>query len=170
MPMLLECLSHTPLAGYYDPAPEVVAEVERLHAAARARVAEFDPELVVVFAPDHYNGFFYDVMPPFCIGASASAIGDFKSLAGPLDVPADTALALAEPCWRATSTWRCRTACRSITVARRRWSFSRAASTVIRSFPCSSTRSRRRWPRAAVRACSATRWAVRSRVWTNACW
>jgi 2,3-dihydroxyphenylpropionate 1,2-dioxygenase len=96
MPMLLECLSHTPLAGYYDPAPEVVAEVERLHAAARARVAEFDPELVVIFAPDHYNGFFYDVMPPFCIGASASAIGDFKSLAGPLDVPADTALALAE--------------------------------------------------------------------------
>jgi 2,3-dihydroxyphenylpropionate 1,2-dioxygenase len=50
MPMLLECLSHTPLAGYYDPAPEVVAEVEQVHAAARARVAEFDPELVVVFA------------------------------------------------------------------------------------------------------------------------
>ncbi|MGF6290397.1 2,3-dihydroxyphenylpropionate 1,2-dioxygenase [Paraburkholderia youngii] len=96
MPMLLECLSHTPLHGYYDPAPEVVAEVERVHAAARARVVEFDPQLVVVFAPDHYNGFFYDVMPPFCIGASASAIGDFKSLAGPLNVPADTALELAE--------------------------------------------------------------------------
>ena len=96
MPMLLECLSHTPLHGYYDPAPEVVAEVERVHAAARARVVEFDPQLVVVFAPDHYNGFFYDVMPPFCIGASASAIGDFKSLAGPLDVPVDTALELAE--------------------------------------------------------------------------
>ncbi|MEX3638687.1 3-carboxyethylcatechol 2,3-dioxygenase [Paraburkholderia sp. BR14320] len=96
MPMLLECLSHTPLHGYYDPAPEVVAEVERVHAAARARVVEFDPQLVVVFAPDHYNGFFYDVMPPFCIGASASAVGDFKSLAGPLNVPADTALELAE--------------------------------------------------------------------------
>ncbi|MBB5398599.1 3-carboxyethylcatechol 2,3-dioxygenase [Paraburkholderia youngii] len=96
MPMLLECLSHTPLHGYYDPAPEVVAEVEGVHAAARARVVEFDPQLVVVFAPDHYNGFFYDVMPPFCIGASASAIGDFKSLAGPLNVPADTALELAE--------------------------------------------------------------------------
>ncbi|MGF6553563.1 3-carboxyethylcatechol 2,3-dioxygenase [Paraburkholderia youngii] len=96
MPMLLECLSHTPLHGYYDPASEVVAEVERVHAAARARVVEFDPQLVVVFAPDHYNGFFYDVMPPFCIGASASAIGDFKSLAGPLNVPADTALELAE--------------------------------------------------------------------------
>ena len=96
MPMLLECLSHTPLHGYYDPAPEILEEVERIHTAARARVAAFDPELVVVFAPDHYNGFFYDVMPPFCIGASASAIGDFKSLAGPLAVPADTALELAE--------------------------------------------------------------------------
>ena len=96
MPMLLECLSHTPLTGYYDPAPEVVAEVAQIHAAARSRVEQFDPELVVVFAPDHYNGFFYDVMPPFCIGASASAIGDFKSLAGPLDVPADIALELAE--------------------------------------------------------------------------
>ncbi|MFM0038428.1 3-carboxyethylcatechol 2,3-dioxygenase [Paraburkholderia strydomiana] len=96
MPMLLECLSHTPLAGYYDPPAEVVGQVEQVHAAARARVATFDPELVVVFAPDHYNGFFYDLMPPFCIGAAASAVGDFKSLAGPLDVPAGIALELAE--------------------------------------------------------------------------
>ncbi|AGW92905.1 3-carboxyethylcatechol 2,3-dioxygenase [Cupriavidus sp. DF5525] len=96
MPMHLECLSHTPLHGYYDPAPEIVAEVERVHAAARARVEAFDPELVVVFAPDHYNGFFYDVMPPFCIGVAASAIGDFNSLAGPLDVPRELALGMAE--------------------------------------------------------------------------
>ncbi|MCY1219487.1 2,3-dihydroxyphenylpropionate/2,3-dihydroxicinnamic acid 1,2-dioxygenase [compost metagenome] len=96
MPVHLECLSHTPLHGYYDPAPEIVAEVERLQVAARARVEAFDPELVVVFAPDHYNGFFYDVMPPFCVGVAASAIGDFNSLAGPLDVPQDVALGLAE--------------------------------------------------------------------------
>lgn len=96
MPMHLECLSHTPLHGYYDPAPEIVAEVERVQAAARARVEAFDPELVVVFAPDHYNGFFYDVMPPFCIGVAASAIGDFNSLAGPLDVPRELALGMAE--------------------------------------------------------------------------
>ena len=96
MPIRLECLSHTPLHGYYDPAPAIVAEVERMQAAARARVEAFDPELVVVFAPDHYNGFFYDVMPPFCVGVAASAIGDFNSLAGPLDVPQDVALELAE--------------------------------------------------------------------------
>ncbi|XUW92310.1 3-carboxyethylcatechol 2,3-dioxygenase [Burkholderia sp. M6-3] len=96
MPILLECLSHTPLHGYFDPAPEIVAEVERVQRKARARVEAFDPELVVAFAPDHYNGFFYDVMPQFCIGVAATAIGDFNSLAGPLDVPQDIALAMAE--------------------------------------------------------------------------
>ncbi|MFM0670193.1 3-carboxyethylcatechol 2,3-dioxygenase [Paraburkholderia sediminicola] len=96
MPILIECLSHTPLHGYYDPAPEIVAEVERVQHEARARVEAFDPEFVVAFAPDHYNGFFYDVMPQFCIGIAATAIGDFNSLAGPLDVPEETALALAE--------------------------------------------------------------------------
>lgn len=95
MPLHLECLSHTPLHGYYDPAPAVVAEVERKQRAARARVEAFDPELVIVFAPDHYNGFFYDVMPPFCIGVEATAIGDFKSLAGPLAVPKELALECA---------------------------------------------------------------------------
>ncbi|MGO4155477.1 3-carboxyethylcatechol 2,3-dioxygenase [Cupriavidus sp. YAF13] len=96
MPIHLECLSHTPLHGYFDPAPDVVAEVERVQAAARERVRAFDPELIVLFAPDHYNGFFYDMMPPFCIGAAAQAIGDFRSMAGTLPVPGDLALALAE--------------------------------------------------------------------------
>jgi 2,3-dihydroxyphenylpropionate 1,2-dioxygenase len=90
----LHCLSHTPLVGYYDPAPEILAEVEQTIAQARARIAAFDPELVVLFAPDHYNGFFYDVMPPFCLGVGCHAIGDFKSLAGPISVPAG----LAETC------------------------------------------------------------------------
>jgi 2,3-dihydroxyphenylpropionate 1,2-dioxygenase len=96
MTIHLECMSHTPLSGYFDPAPEVVAEVERMQRAARERAQAFDPELVIVFAPDHYNGFFYDVMPQFCIGASATAIGDFNSAAGPLSVAQGVALALAE--------------------------------------------------------------------------
>jgi 2,3-dihydroxyphenylpropionate 1,2-dioxygenase len=96
MPIHLECLSHTPLHGYFDPAPDVVAEVERVGRAARERVEAFNPDLIVAFAPDHFNGFFYDVMPPFCIGARARAIGDFKSLAGTLPVPEALAHALAE--------------------------------------------------------------------------
>ncbi len=96
MPIQLECLSHTPLHGYFDPAPEIVAEVERAQAQARARVEAFDPELVILFAPDHYNGFFYDLMPPYCIGVEASAVGDFNSLAGPLSVPKRIALDCAQ--------------------------------------------------------------------------
>ncbi|MEM5326600.1 3-carboxyethylcatechol 2,3-dioxygenase [Paraburkholderia sp. JHI2823] len=96
MPIHLECLSHTPLHGYLDPAPEVVAEVERVCGAARERVEAFNPDVIVAFAPDHYNGFFYDMMPPFCIGARAEAIGDFKSMAGTLPVPEALAHALSE--------------------------------------------------------------------------
>ncbi|WP_139596274.1 2,3-dihydroxyphenylpropionate/2,3-dihydroxicinnamic acid 1,2-dioxygenase [Klebsiella pneumoniae] len=75
----LHCLSHTPLVGFVDPEQAVLDEVNRVIADARRRIAEFDPELVVLFAPDHYNGFFYDVMPPFCLGIGATAIGDFAS-------------------------------------------------------------------------------------------
>ncbi|SDI15509.1 3-carboxyethylcatechol 2,3-dioxygenase [Pseudomonas panipatensis] len=97
MSAYLHCLSHTPLVGYLDPAPEVLAEVDGVVAAARAAIAAFDPELVVLFAPDHYNGFFYDVMPSFCIGMAATAIGDFHSAAGELAVPRE----LAEACAKA---------------------------------------------------------------------
>ena len=62
MSALLQCLSHTPLVGLVDPAPVVLAEVEAVIATARARIERFDPELVILFSPDHYNGFFYDVM------------------------------------------------------------------------------------------------------------
>lgn len=94
MSVLLHCLSHTPLVGLVDPDPAVLAEIDATVADARARIAEFDPELVILFAPDHYNGFFYDVMPSFCIGVAAEAVGDFGSAAGVISVPAD----LAEQC------------------------------------------------------------------------
>lgn len=51
--------------------------------------------MVIVFAPDHYNGFFYKLMPPFCIGTAASGVGDYGSYKGALTVPADIANACA---------------------------------------------------------------------------
>ncbi len=38
--------------------------------------------MVVLFVPDHYNGFFYRVTPSFCLGIAATAVGDHSSLAG----------------------------------------------------------------------------------------
>jgi 2,3-dihydroxyphenylpropionate 1,2-dioxygenase len=66
-------------------------DIEAAVDQAAAFVAEFDPQLTVVFAPDHYNGFFLRLMPPFCIGTSAQGIGDYGTYAGPLKVAADLA-------------------------------------------------------------------------------
>ena len=89
-------LSHSPLIGLNDPEPEVLARVEQAVAEARAFVRRFDPELVVLYAPDHYNGFFYKEMPPFCLATERASVGDFGSPAGPLSVDTGAARALAQ--------------------------------------------------------------------------
>ena len=89
-------MSHSPLLELSQPPAELAADVETAFAAARKFIAEYDPELVVVFGPDHYNGFFYELMPQFCIGLAATSIGDFGSTPGPLDVPRDIAEGLAQ--------------------------------------------------------------------------
>src|SRR5262249_23762893 len=94
MPVALCATSHSPLIGLHDPQPEVRAEVDGVLAAARAFVADFDPELVVLFAPDHYNGFLYDMMPSFCVGAWATSVGDYGLPIGPLNVDRDAAYAI----------------------------------------------------------------------------
>ncbi|KOV87471.1 3-(2,3-dihydroxyphenyl)propionate dioxygenase [Streptomyces sp. NRRL WC-3618] len=89
-------LSHSPLIGKNDPAPDVLARVEEAVAGAREFVRAYDPELVVLYAPDHYNGFFYKEMPPFCLATEAHAVGDFGTPAGPLSVDTAAAKALAQ--------------------------------------------------------------------------
>ncbi|MEX0427267.1 3-carboxyethylcatechol 2,3-dioxygenase [Nocardioides sp. DS6] len=96
MTLALVTMSHSPLLEFNDPAPEVKAKVEGAFAAARSFVAEYAPTLVVSFAPDHYNGFFYDLMPPFCIGYQAEGVGDYNTAEGPLSVPTERAEELAE--------------------------------------------------------------------------
>ena len=88
-------LSHSPLIGKNDPEPDVLDRVERAVNTAKTFIAQFAPDLVVLYAPDHYNGFFYKEMPPFCLGTEAHSVGDFGSQAGPLTVDADAARALA---------------------------------------------------------------------------
>ncbi len=88
--------SHSPLAGLNDPPAEELADIRAAIAHTRAFVESFDPELVVLFGVDHLNGFLYRVMPQFCIGTSATSVGDYLSPAGPLVVAADDAAACAE--------------------------------------------------------------------------
>lgn len=88
-------MSHSPLLNLPGPAADVLDDIGGALAAARDFVEGFDPELVVIFSPDHYNGFFYRLMPPFCIGTAATGIGDYGTQTGPLNVPADLATACA---------------------------------------------------------------------------
>lgn len=88
------CLSHAPFwdSRHFDPAtgPFMAAAAE-----ARRLVAEAAPTALVVIGPDHYRNFFYDVMPPFCIGLErVSAFGDFATPRGPLPVEPGVARAV----------------------------------------------------------------------------
>jgi 2,3-dihydroxyphenylpropionate 1,2-dioxygenase len=87
MPFATCCMSHTPLLERAHPAVDVRQRVCAALERARSFVRQFDPELVVIFGPDHYQGFHYEVMPPFCIATAATSVGDYDTRPGPLDVP-----------------------------------------------------------------------------------
>lgn len=82
--------------GLNTVADEVTADLDLAIAKARESALAFAPDLVLLFGPDHYNGFFNELMPSFCIGTQAEAVGDYGTPAGALNVDAQTAVAMAE--------------------------------------------------------------------------
>ena len=97
MPLALCCVSHSPLLELPGTPPDLVDEVGSALEEAADFVRDWDPELVVIFSPDHYNGFFYRVMPPFCIGNAARGVGDYGTRLIRSMCPRD----LADACARA---------------------------------------------------------------------
>ncbi len=95
MSVSLVCMSHSPLMlGGLDPSDVEQGETFfKVLAEAKAWIAAQDPDLLVVFGPDHFNGLFYDLMPAFVIGAAAHGSYDWGLEPGNLAVPEDTALA-----------------------------------------------------------------------------
>ena len=91
MTLALCALSHSPLYGISNPGAPTLAAVDCALDAMRGFVKDFAPELTIVFGPDHFNGVFYDMMPPFCIGAGAQGVGDWGTSAGPLPVDREAA-------------------------------------------------------------------------------
>lgn len=85
------CASHTPLKDHHSPPAALRQALDGCFAQLRERVAAFAPQCIVVFGPDHFNGFFHRLMPSFCIGAEAQSIGDWQTPVGAL--PTDAVLA-----------------------------------------------------------------------------
>lgn len=63
MPIKLICVSHTPLLDFASPPAEIEAAARATFQKLAEQVKAYDPTLIVVFGPDHFNGFFYDLMP-----------------------------------------------------------------------------------------------------------
>jgi 2,3-dihydroxyphenylpropionate 1,2-dioxygenase len=89
-------MSHSPLLNLPGPSQDLLDDIGGALTQARQFVEDFAPEIVVIFAPDHYNGFFYKLMPPFCIGTDARGVGDYGTHKGPLDVPEAIAVGCAK--------------------------------------------------------------------------
>jgi 2,3-dihydroxyphenylpropionate 1,2-dioxygenase len=98
MPVKLICVSHTPLLDFASPPPEIEASARAAFTNLAEQVKAYDPTLIISFGPDHFNGFFYDLMPSFCVGLRATAAGDWNYGPAALNVPEDKALGLIEYC------------------------------------------------------------------------
>ena len=90
------CMAHSPLLDRNRAAPETEDRFWTALDKAVDFVAEIEPDLTIVFHPDHVNGFFYKLLPMFCVGIEGRSVGDFGTAAGDLDIPADRALSCAE--------------------------------------------------------------------------
>jgi len=81
------CLSHSPLMHHNRAPAEIEAGWNDAVSKAREFIREIEATHCVIFFPDHVNGFFYNLLPPFCVGAAGSSLGDFGTVPGPIDIP-----------------------------------------------------------------------------------
>jgi len=89
-------MTHTPILGMVPLPPGIDTELPAALAEVSTKVRAWAPDRIVMIGPDHYNGFFNELMPAFAIGTEASAVGDYKTMAGPLKVDSAAALGLAD--------------------------------------------------------------------------
>ncbi|UYB35555.1 3-carboxyethylcatechol 2,3-dioxygenase [Arthrobacter koreensis] len=91
MTLAVAAMSHAPSFGNVDPGGSVFAEINSAIDEVRDFVEDFAPDVTIALGPDHFNGVMYEMMPPFCVGAQATGVGDWGTSAGPLPVDSDAA-------------------------------------------------------------------------------
>lgn len=92
----LVCVSHGPALARPNPAPREHAAVEAAYEARARALQAFAPDLVIMFAPDHYTGVHLQLVPPFCVGLACESVADYGGFPGRFAVPEDTAWACIE--------------------------------------------------------------------------
>ena len=92
------CMSHSPLMDRNRAEPSVEQRWNDAVALAGQFLADAKPDLCVVFYPDHFNGFLYNLLPAFCVGAAGRSLGDFGTVPGAVDIPEDIAADCAAYC------------------------------------------------------------------------
>jgi 2,3-dihydroxyphenylpropionate 1,2-dioxygenase len=91
---MLACVSHSPILMIRARAPREEAEILALYQRCADAIRAFAPEVTVIFGCDHYAGFHLSLMPAWCVGLAAEAVGDVGGFPGKLDVPREAALSL----------------------------------------------------------------------------
>lgn len=86
------CMSHSPLLDRNRAPADTEQRFNNALKQATDFVASLEPTLTVVFYPDHINGFFYNLLPAFCIGVEGHSIGDYGTVAGKLNIPEPLAM------------------------------------------------------------------------------
>src|SRR5260370_12686808 len=92
MSLAVVCASHTPLMNRGPASSATQGRVKAAFADLAMFVRCYEPDYVIQFGPDHFNGFFYDMMPSFCIGAGAVSLGAWGGRTAPLDLAPQAAL------------------------------------------------------------------------------
>lgn len=94
--MDLVCLSHSPLMRKLQPRGESGKAFFRTIQGVRGQLFDNRPDVIVIFGPDHFNGFKWDMMPQFCIGLGAESTADWDIDVKKLDVRSSTAEEMVE--------------------------------------------------------------------------
>jgi 2,3-dihydroxyphenylpropionate 1,2-dioxygenase len=89
----LTCVSHGPALARPLPEPKEHAAVMAAYRARAEALQAFDPELIIMFAPDHYTNVHLSMVPPFAVALTAEAVADYGGYPGTLRVPTDLAWA-----------------------------------------------------------------------------